>query len=116
MGRYNGYLATDDYNVLELRKKINLLLSRREYEDARIEVEKMKLLLDISNPINHQFLEAKKAYLDYKLGVINEKESRIDTRMKNLQTEQAAITKMMDSIKSILKENTEKSMNIFTSA
>lgn len=53
---------------------------------------------------------------EYKKSIINEKESRIDIRMKNLQTEQAAITKMMDSIKSILKENTEQSMSIFAKA
>lgn len=74
MGRYNGYLATDDYNVLELRKKINLLLSRHEYEDARIAVEKLRNVLDISNPINRQYLERTDAQLDYKLGVIGKEE------------------------------------------
>lgn len=74
LGRYNGYLATDDYKVLELRKKINLLLSRKEWEEARIENERLRSLLDLTNLINRQYIETNDNYLNYKLGVIDKEE------------------------------------------
>ncbi len=54
------------------------------------------------------------AKYEYNKSIINAKESRIDTRMKNLQTEQAAINQMMESIKGIMKDNIDRTMNIFT--
>lgn len=54
------------------------------------------------------------AKYEYNKSIINAKESRIDARMKNLQTEQAAINQMMESIKGIMKDNIDRTMNIFT--
>ena len=45
--------------------------------------------------------------------IIEQKESRIDTRMQNLQTEQAAINQMLQSIDKVKNENIERTMNIF---
>lgn len=72
--RYNGYLLTDDYAMLEQRKKINILVSKKEREDAKIELEKLRIMLDISNPINRQYLETEDASLNYKLGLISAEE------------------------------------------
>ena len=53
------------------------------------------------------------AEYEHKKSIINEKESRIDVRMKNLETEQSAIKNMIDSIKNVEKENIDRTMNIF---
>ena len=50
---------------------------------------------------------------EYKKGVINAKESRIDTRMKNLETEQSAISKMLESIDQVKNDNIERTFGIW---
>ncbi len=50
---------------------------------------------------------------EYEKSVINEKESRIDTRMENLQTEQSAINEMIKGIETVRNDNTERTMGIF---
>ena len=51
---------------------------------------------------------------EYEKSVINEKESRIDTRMENLQTEQSAINEMIKGIESVRNDNTERTFSIFS--
>ena len=51
---------------------------------------------------------------EYKKSLINEKETRIDTRMKNLETEQSAIVKMIESIDKVKNDNIENTFSIFT--
>ena len=46
--------------------------------------------------------------------LIKAKETKIDTRMKNLETEQSAIKQMIDSIKQVMNNNIEQHMNIFS--
>ena len=50
---------------------------------------------------------------EYQKSVINEKESRIDTRMQNLQTEQSAINEMIKGIETVRNDNTERTFGIF---
>lgn len=50
---------------------------------------------------------------EYKKGIINAKESRIDTRMKNLETEQSAISKMLESIDQVKNDNIERTFGIW---
>ena len=50
---------------------------------------------------------------EYEKSIISEKESRIDTRMKNLETEQSAINTMIKGIETVKNDNTERTMNIF---
>lgn len=51
---------------------------------------------------------------EYEKGVINEKESRIDQRMKNLETEQSAINNMIKGIETVRNDNEDRTFNIFT--
>ena len=50
---------------------------------------------------------------EFKKGQINIKETRIDTRMKNLETEQSAITKMLESINQVKSDNIERTFGIW---
>ena len=54
------------------------------------------------------------AEYEYEKNIINEKESRIDTRMKDLETEQSAIVEMIKSIESVKDENIERHMNVMS--
>lgn len=45
---------------------------------------------------------------------INEKEKRIDQRMKNLETEQSAITKMLESIDKVKNDNIERTFSLWS--
>ncbi len=45
---------------------------------------------------------------------INEKESRIDQRMKNLETEQSAITKMLESIDKVKNDNIDRTFSLWS--
>lgn len=68
-------------------------------------------IISVNDDNTRQDAQAK---YEYNKSIINAKESRIDTRMKNLQTEQAAINQMMESIKGVMKDNIDRTMNIFT--
>lgn len=50
---------------------------------------------------------------EYEKSVINEKESRIDQRMQNLETEQSAINEMIKGIESVRDKNIETNFAIF---
>lgn len=47
---------------------------------------------------------------EHEKSIINEKESRIDTQMKNLETEQAAINNMLESLDKQKNDNIERTM------
>ncbi len=53
------------------------------------------------------------AEYEYEKSLINEKESRIDQRMTNLETEQSAINQMIKGIETVRNDNSERTMNIF---
>lgn len=74
IGHYNSYLVTEDYEILELRKKVNILLSKNDCESAKIELEKLRLFMNKENPINKQYLMTTDTCLDYELKVISEEE------------------------------------------
>ena len=54
------------------------------------------------------------AEYEYQKSIINEKESRIDTRMQNLETEQSAINEMIKGIETVRDDNTERTFSIFS--
>lgn len=48
---------------------------------------------------------------EYQKSIISAKESRIDTRMKDLETEQSAINQMLQGLEKVRNENIERTMN-----
>jgi hypothetical protein len=50
------------------------------------------------------------AEYEYKKSIINTKETRIDTRMKDLETEQAAINQMLQGLQKTINDNSERTM------
>ena len=50
---------------------------------------------------------------EYQKSLIEAKESRIDTRMKTLETEQSIVSQMMQSLEQVKNDNVERFMNVF---
>ena len=53
------------------------------------------------------------AKYEYEKAIISSKETKIDTRMADLQTEQSSLKTMMEGIKSVMNENIERNFKIF---
>lgn len=51
---------------------------------------------------------------EYEKSIINAKETRIDTRMKNLETEQSAIQQMLQGLEQVRNDNIERTFSIFS--
>ena len=51
---------------------------------------------------------------EYKKGIISSKEERVDVRMKNLESENAAISKMLESIDKVKSDNIERTFGIWS--
>ena len=51
---------------------------------------------------------------EYEKTIIDEKESRVDLRMQDLQTEQSAINEMLKSIESVKNDNIERTFSIMS--
>ena len=60
--------------------------------------------------------DLKKAEMDYQyeLNIINTKETRLDKTVSKLETERSAITKEMETLKTVAKDNVERTFGIFS--
>ncbi len=50
---------------------------------------------------------------EHKKSIINSKETRIDTRMKDLETEQSAIQQMLQGLEQVRNDNIERNFSVF---
>ena len=57
IGRYNGFVATDSFETMELRHHLETLLIHGEYEKAEYLLENLKSQLDMSFTGNQHFVE-----------------------------------------------------------
>jgi len=72
--RYNGFVVTDDYTVMELKQEADILLSRNCYEDAEKKIEVLKNCLDLNVPENRRLIEG----YQITLGTVREDASQED--------------------------------------
>ena len=54
------------------------------------------------------------AEYEYQKTIINQKESRIDTRMEDLKTEQSAIQKMIQNVEKVRDDNIQRTFTVFS--
>lgn len=69
-GRYNGFVATDSFEIMELRRKIDIELSRNAYEKADNIVKELKKQLDMNILENKKLIEDLEILIQQKLHVI----------------------------------------------
>lgn len=88
--KYIGPPLWDDDLILIAKEEIGQSLIKHEYEDAKEEIEKLKLLMEENDCLNKQYIEKEEAYLEFKMHHINAKEfiKRIEEVLKITYSEQ----------------------------
>ena len=113
----NQTLQNNTYYITTMTKNNNF------DEDAEIDDRNYKFFYDtefaendpnIFKVNNSAVQEEALVKYEYEKSIINEKEKRISVRMKNLETEQAAISKMLESIDKIKNENIERTFKLWS--
>lgn len=95
IGRYNGFVATDSFETMELRYHLETLLIHGEYEKAEYLLENLKSQLDMSFTENQHFVEDSEIHIHRRLHKITMEEacerqkklyeSLLDADKKNLR-------------------------------
>ena len=95
IGRYNGFVATDSFETMELRHHLETLLVHGEYEKAEYLLENLKSQLDMSFTENQHVVEDSEILIHRKLHKITIEdaykrqkklyESLLDADKKNLR-------------------------------
>lgn len=115
---YNSQISDNDYlnNMLQNNEYYITTMTAQEDDDGKSYFEYDSSLASNFDKIfavtDDDAIEEAQVQYEYEKSIINEKESRIDTRMDNLKTEQSAVTKMMESIEQVKNDNIERTMNI----
>ena len=115
----NSKIEDNDYlnNMLQNNQYFITTLTPQTNEDGE---EYFEYSTDLASNFENIFSvndtdaqnEAQVKY-EYEKSIISEKESRADTRMQNLQTEQSAINEMIKGIETVRNDNTERTFGIF---
>ncbi len=95
IGRYNGFVATDSFETMELRYRLNIKITHNDYEKAEYLLENLKSQLDMSFTENQHFVEDSEILIHRKLHKITIEEacerqkklyeSLLDADKKNLR-------------------------------
>lgn len=95
IGRYNGFVATDSFETMELRHQLNIKITHNDYEKAEYLLENLKSQLDKSFTENQHFVEDSEILIHRKLHKITIEEacerqkklyeSLLDADKKNLR-------------------------------
>ena len=95
IGRYNGFVATDSFETMELRYQLNIKITHNDYEKAEYLLENLKSQLDMSFTENQHFVEDSEILIHRKLHKITIEEacerqkklyeSLLDADKKNLR-------------------------------
>ena len=67
IGRYNGFVATDSFETMELRYQLNIKITHNDYEKAEYLLENLKSQLDMSFTENQHFVEDSEILIHRKL-------------------------------------------------
>lgn len=85
--------------------------SKQKYEYHSTIASNMDNIFTVNDSATMQQAQAD---YEYEKNIINSKESRIDQRMQNLETEQSAINEMIKGIESVRNKNVETNFAIFS--
>ena len=120
---YNNQVNDTDYLNQMLQNNLYMITTVERTSEYDTKNDKFSWLneysTDIASNCNNIFTVSDSdardqalAEYEYKKSIINEKETRIDTRMQDLETEQAAIKQMIESVKKVKNDNIERTMNV----
>lgn len=67
-------LSLEEFDTLEMMRKTNNLIFRREYEHAEAYLNNLKQTLDLKNVLNLQYIKRKEVIINYHKGCISKEE------------------------------------------
>ena len=105
----NNMLQNNQYYITTMKEQVDT--EGKEYYEYNTDIASN---FENVYPVNDTDLQ-NEAMIDYEYekSIINEKETRIDTRMQNLETEQSAINEMIKGIETVRNDNSERTFGIF---
>ena len=115
----NSQVQDNDYlnNMLQNNQYFITTIVSDVDEEGNLDYEyNTDLASNCSNIVKVNDTDAQNAaqiQYEYEKSIVSEKETRIDTRMENLQTELSSINEMAKSVENVREENNERTMNIF---
>ena len=71
--KYTGSPISDEDAISQAKNRITQHLIKHDYEEAKEELEKMKLILQEEDYISRQYVDKEEAYLEYKMEQIDAK-------------------------------------------
>ena len=74
--KYIPFIHSDDIDILEKAKELDLLLTSRKYEELAYELSRLKYELRMDDNINRQFIQRLQALLEYQTKKISVKQKR----------------------------------------
>ncbi len=63
---------------------------------------------------NDENLKRAEAEYEFALDILSDKDKKLDTDLSNLETSRSAITQEMDSIKTVIKDNSDRTFGMFS--
>lgn len=117
---YNNNISDDDYlnQMLQNNQFLITTMDRSIDDDGNTFYEyDSAIASNFGNLVSVNDSDAANEALaeyEYQKSIINEKESRIDTRMQDLETEQSAINEMIKGIETVRNDNVERTFSIFS--
>ena len=108
----NQMLQNNTYRMTTVERDLELDESTGEYEwDNDYETDIASNFSNIFCVADSDAREEALVKYEHEKSIINEKESRIDTRMKNLESEQSAINQMIQGLEQVRNDNIERTMS-----
>ena len=112
----NGVNPPSSYSAAQLHDMIEsgqFYLAKKNDEGKYVEVSVSSETSLAIETDNSKFAQAEAKYNE-DTAKIKKKEQKLDNEMKTLDTEHQALKTEMDSIKSLIKDNVDKSFNMFS--
>lgn len=81
---YNSFLSTEKFEINELRRECNRLMYLKKYDEAELLLNKIEKLIDITIPVNEQYIVFNQALVQYNKKEIS-KEDALDEAIYALE-------------------------------
>jgi len=81
---YNSFLSTEKFEIHELRRECNRLIYLKRYDEAELLLKKMEHLIDITIPVNEQYIVFNQTLIQYNKKEIS-KEDALDNAIYALE-------------------------------
>lgn len=110
----NETRSKSDSWVNNMIKSNQVILAVWDDESGMLSKTANELHYNIREIANQNKIEDASAQYEADMAAINAKDKKYDTKLSQLETERSAITQEMDSLKTIMRENVNRTFKVFT--